>query len=229
MVVDTPRLLLLSQDVNYSALLAETLSARQFRVDSVSVSDIAVERLRKQHYDICIIDANNARAVALQTVRDIRDYNNAIPILLLSLRNERDDIVEGYRAGCSEYVLSPCPVDVMICKLQSWLRTLDVTHDNDATLTFGQCLLDTNTCTLTCDDKSYNLSYRQAGILQLLVTNRGRLVDKRTILRRLWHDDNVFAARSLNVYISGLRRLLAADNNLRIVSIRNKGYRLDGC
>ena len=224
---DSIRLLLLSQDVNYATLLAENLSARHLRVDNLSDGGVAVDRLRRHCYDICIVDANAARPTALQTVRTIREYDAAIPVLLLSGKNDTSDVIEGYVAGCSEYVLTPCAVDVMVCKIESWNAMSNTTHSASTTVAVGSFILDVSAGKLTRGTEVYKLPYRQAAILQMLAENPNRLVERRVILRRIWHDDSVFAARSLNVYLYALRKVVEQYGDVKIVAVRNKGYRLE--
>lgn len=206
-------------------MLAEVLRGHEMNVEVVSNVDLALDNYSRNHYHLCIVDDSSATAQGQTLVQRMRELNVMMPILLLSVRQDKQDIVNGYETGCDEYITLPQSAEVIACKIRSWLRR-ELLDSPDKTYHFASFDFDTALQTLSANGKTMILSNKQSGVLRLLVENEGRVVDSKTILRRVWQDDTTFAARSLSVFVTKLRALLSEDKSVEIKNLRGKGYRL---
>ena len=218
-------ILFFSVDRNYAQLLADYLSAQQMSVDVLTDVELALDNFTRNYYHLCLIDNSYSVEQGLSVVRQMRQINPMMPLLVMSTRQDKQDILHGYEAGCDEYIVIPQSAEVITCKIRSWLRRL--TSDlQDKVFEFASFRFDTATQMLISPQRTTCLSGKQSEILRLLVENKGKVVERRTILRRVWKDDNIFASRSLNVFITQLRGILSSDPTVEIHSIRGRGYRL---
>ena len=218
-------ILFFSVDGNYAQLLADYLSAQQMSVDVVTNAELTLDNFARNYYHLCLIDNSYSLEQGLSVVRQMRQINPMIPLLVLSTRQDKQDIIYAYEAGCDEYIVIPQSAEIITCKIRSWLRRL--TADlQDKVFEFASFRFDTATQTIVSPQGSVCLSGKQAEVLRLLVENAGKVVERRTILRRVWKDDNVFVSRSLNVFITQLRSILSSDSSVEIRSVRGRGYRL---
>ncbi len=223
---DSVSILFFSTDRNYAELLAENLLREQMRVQVVADAELALDNFARNYYDLCIIDCSAARSQGLSVVSQMRQMNTMMPLLVLSTRQDKQDIIEGYDAGCDEYIVIPIATDVLVRKLRSWLRRLQL-RQPDKVYRFASCVFDSSLQTLAVGDQpAVVLSVKQSEVLRILADSIGQLVERKTILRQVWKDDSVFASRSLNVFISSLRNILSADDRVELRGLRGRGYRL---
>lgn len=222
-----PNILLATTDASYALLLSENLEQRGFEVEHTSNMRLAIERIRLHAFDLCMLQTGTMSATALQTLREIRQYDEKIPVLLLSEKYEKEAILDGYAAGCDEYVVTPVSVDVLECKLYSWLRraVVDV-RLSLAKISIGEFVLDPSRQTFSNASMSRHLSAKQTLLLQLLAQNKNKVVEREIILRKVWRDDSVFAARSLRVYINKLKQMFADIDGIEVLSVARRGYML---
>lgn len=224
---DKLQIMILATDLNYASLLNDNLVEHGFIVDTTANMRLALERIRLRNYDLVLFDTGTAYASALQTLRDIREFNEHVPVLLLSGKNEKDMILDAYRYGCDEYVLTPVSVDVLVCKINSWIRRTKEPETDDTTpLQIGSFTFFPQEQVLVNGEDRRRLSNKQSRLLLLLAVNHNTIVERRIILRRVWKDDSVFAARSLSVFISQLRKILSDIDGVTIEGVTGKGYGL---
>jgi DNA-binding response OmpR family regulator len=153
----------------------------------------------------------------------IRQKHDRLPILILSAKTDRDDIIRAYELGCDDYVTKPFSMDILICKIEAIMRrSRKYMESNQSEWLLGNLLYDSVRQQLG----DQHLSTRENELLKMLCQNLNNLVDRNRILMSIWGEDTYFNARSLSVYINHLRNYLGEDNPMRIMSVHGKGYKL---
>lgn len=220
-------ILLCEDDANYGLLLCDYLRRQQYRVDYAQDGEEGWQMFNNNHYDFCIFDVMMPVRNGFELAKAIRLTGSQVPILFLTARSAVEDILEGYRSGADDYVLKPCAMDVLVCKIECILARFRRQQQPATTrYTLGSFVYDSAGQTLTKGSILRNLSSKENDVLALLAQNINRLVEKKLLLTSVWHDDSYFANRSLNVYINHLRTLLKEDDAVRIINEHGKGYKL---
>jgi len=216
-------ILLCEDDVNLASVVIEYLRAHDFSVDHATDGNEGLEALYGKNYDLCILDTSVPEQDALSMIQQLRDSGKQLPIILISDRGDKDDIIAGYQAGCDDYVLKPFSMDILICKIQAFLRRAQLEDENQETIfKVGNVTFDAVKQTLGKN----HLSTRENDLLLMLCRKMNKVVDRSQILKTLWQADNYFSARSLAVYINHLRHILSNVKNVRIIAVHGKGYKL---
>lgn len=219
----TSQILLVEDDINLSTLLSDYLRSKDYLVDTAPNGKEAWEIMAKKHYDIIITDITMPQMSGLQLMKAIRDGGNQIPIIVLSARNDRDDIIRGYQLGCDDYVTKPFTMDILICKIEAILRRCRIANQS-AEMEFDLGGVHFDAVRQMLGDK--RLSTRENDLLLMLSQNMGKVVERNRILMSLWGDDTYFNARSLSVYVNHLRNYIGKDCAVKILSVHGKGYKM---
>ncbi len=220
-------ILLCEADVNYGMLFCEFLQNRGYKVDLAHDGTTAWQLFTQNQYDICIFEVRLPQKNGLELTRDIRATESTIPIIFLTERKQPEDILAGYHAGADDYVIKPCLMEIMICKIESIMRRIREKEADAVTIyPLGQFTFDVAHQTLTSGDQTIHLSSRENDVLLMLCKRANRLVERSTILKNIWQNDSYFSTRSLSVYINHLRHHLAAEPKVKIMSVHGKGYKI---
>lgn len=221
-------ILLTSTDIAYASLLSQSLKSKGFHVDSLSNTDLIIERLQEAVYDLAIVDCAANNAAAMHLVGEFREVDETLPVIVIGSKDEKEDICQAYRAGADEYVTKPYDIDVLVCKINSWLRRPQLALRRQQTkMQIGIFTLDTEAQTLSHNTTSQHLSVKENEVLALLAQNINKVVEKRFILRRVWKTDSYFAQRSLSVYVNHIKHYLEDDPDIQIQGLRGRGYKLN--
>ncbi|MBR5855516.1 MAG: response regulator transcription factor [Paludibacteraceae bacterium] len=219
----TDHILLVEDDLNLSTVLADYLQSKNFVVDIASNGKDAWELLSKRHYDILLTDIVMPQMNGWQLIKMVRESNSVIPIIVVSAKTDREDIIRGYQLGCDDYLTKPFSMDILICKIDAVLR---------------RCRLGDRACEMVFDLNGVcfdavrqtlgkrRLSSRENELLLMLCQNMDKTVERNRILMTLWGSDTYFNSRSLSVYINHLRNYIGKDNVVKIISVHGKGYKM---
>ena len=222
-MTQTTYILLLEDDINLSTVLADYLRSKGYAVDTAMDGKEGWEMLSHKHYDILLTDIMMPRMNGLQVLKNLRDGNNPIPVIIVSAKNDREDIIKGYNLGCDDYVTKPYSMDILICKIEAVLRRYHAS-DNVNEMEFDLNGLHFDAVRQTLGE--VRLSSRENELLLTLCQNMGKVVDRSRILTNLWGEDTYFNSRSLSVYINHLRNYIGKDSSVKILSVHGKGYKL---
>ena len=222
-MTQTTYILLLEDDINLSTVLADYLRSKGYAVDTAMDGKEGWEMLSHKHYDILLTDIMMPRMNGLQVLKNLRESNNPIPVIIVSAKNDREDIIKGYNLGCDDYVTKPYSMDILICKIEAVLRRYRV-HEKNNEMEFNLNGLHFDAVRQLLDD--IHLSSRENELLLTLCQNMGKVVDRSRILTSLWGEDTYFNSRSLSVYINHLRNYMGKDSAVKILSVHGKGYKL---
>ena len=219
------KILLVDNDQNFGLLLSEYLSDSGYEVDYTSDSSVSIEKLSETTYNLVLTEVDLMPISGLDLLRDIRLMYRETAVIFLSHLSRKEDILAGYKAGCDEYITKPCPMDILLAKIAAVLSRYMPREELPEQFEYKGVRLDATKQNLSINGKETHLTTHQNELLCLLWQNKNHLVARDVVLKKIWRGDSYFQSRSLNVFINQLRQLLG-DTDIRIVSVRGRGYRL---
>ena len=216
-------ILLVEDDVNLQTVLADYLRSKDYVVEQASNGAEAWDLIMIKHYDLVISDIMMPKTNGYELLKLIRQKSEKLPVIMLSAKTDRDDIIRAYELGCDDYVTKPFSMDILICKIDAVVRRCRMFSASEQTVwSLGDLMFDSVRQQL--GDK--HLSSRENDLLRMLCQNMNDLVDRNRILVSIWGEDTYFNARSLSVYVNHLRNYLGENSPIRIMSVHGKGYKL---
>ncbi len=216
-------ILVVEDEPTLRRIIVDALSRVGYGVTSACDGVEGVELFRAKQPDLVVADIMMPHMDGFEMVREMRRISTTTQYLFLSARSDSDDVVEGFHVGGNDYLRKPFAMSELLVRIESLLSRLP---SDKSIYDIGQYRFDSKQWTLYHGDTQHRLSAREATILHILVENRESVVNSRTILLEIWGDDSYYNLRSLNVFISKLRSLLASDPTIEINSVRGVGYRL---
>ena len=216
-------ILLVEDDLNLSTVLADYLQSKEYQVTTAANGQEAWELLSNKHFDIMLTDISMPKKNGWQLMKSVRESGMLIPIIVLSAKTDREDIIRGYQLGCDDYLTKPFSMDILICKIEAILRRYRMASQTDE-MEFDLNGLHFDAVRQTLGDK--RLSSRENELLLMLCQNMDKTVERSRILMMLWGSDTYFNSRSLSVYVNHLRNYIGKDNVVKILSVHGKGYKL---
>ena len=216
-------ILLVEDDASLNTVLADYLRSKDYTVETAQNGKEAWELIIIKHYDLIITDIMMPKMNGFELLKLIRAQYINLPVIMLSAKTDRDDIMQAYSMGCDDYVTKPFSMDILICKIEAVLRRFRLINESEQTeWQLGELAFDSVRQQLG----DLHLSSRENDLLKMLCQNMGQLVDRNRILMSIWGADTYFNARSLSVYINHLRKYLGEESPIRIMSVHGKGYKL---
>ena len=222
------KLLLAEDDENLGLLLKEYLIAKGFDAELFPDGEAAYKGFMKAHFDICILDIMMPKKDGFSLAKDIKAVNPDIPIIFLTAKNLKDDVIEGFKLGADDYITKPFSMEELIFRIEAILRrtSLESTAVMEPVFTLGKFTFDTRKQTLMDGDKTVKLTTKESDLLKLLCQNANKVLERNYALKSIWIDDNYFNARSMDVYITKLRKHLKDEPSVEIINVHGKGYKL---
>ena len=218
------KVLYVEDEPNLGRIVGESLESRGFSVYRVEDGDRVMEEYREAAPDICVLDVMLPGADGFTLAREIRNINPEIPIIFLTAKSQTADLLEGFEAGGNDYIRKPFSIEELIVRINNLLRLtrLDDRSGKDH-IRIGPYLFLPRRFELRLGEKSWKLSSRESGLLDLLYRHRNATLLRKDVLMSLWGDDSVFNSRSLDVYITRLRKYLS-QGKVRINTVKGIGY-----
>ena len=219
------KILIIEDDVLLANSLKALLERKGFTVEAVHDGETGAEYAELGIYDLLILDVMMPGLDGYQVARQVRARRCSTPILMLTAKSGLEDRIEGLNAGADYYLTKPFDSRELLACINALLRRQGGQVDE---MTYGNTALDLSSCMLLCGQRSVQLSAREFDVMRLLLQSRGGNLSKEAILSRVWGYDSNAVENHVEVYISFLRKKLASiGSNLRIVSLRRLGYRLE--
>lgn len=224
----TIRVLLAEDDENLGFLLKEYLQAKEYDVDLYKDGEKAYRGFQNNYYDICILDVMMPIKDGFTLAKEIRMANPAMPILFLTAKSLKEDVIEGFSIGADDYMTKPFSIEELLMRIEAILRRTrkDSPDSEQSSFQIGRYLFDATKQTLQLDDEVRKLTTKESELLKYLCINKNSLLDRNFALKTIWVDDSYFNARSMDVYITKLRKYLANDPTIEIINVRGKGFKL---
>ena len=221
------KVLLAEDDENLGSLLREYLQAKSYETHWVTDGDKAFKSFEKNKYDICILDIMMPVKDGFTLAKEIRMLNREVPIIFLTAKSMKEDVFEGFSIGADDYITKPFSMEELLYRMQAILRRTkgDISKKQEI-YNIGKYRFDTNKHLLILEDKEQKLTTKESDLLRLLCNNANQVLERNFALRAIWIDDNYFNARSMDVYITKLRKYLKEDPSIEIMNIHGTGYKL---
>lgn len=222
------KLLLAEDDENLGLLLKEYLIARGYDADLYPDGEAAYKGFMKEHYDICILDIMMPKKDGFTLAKDIRIVNSEMPIIFLTAKTLKDDVIEGFKMGADDYITKPFSMEELIFRIEAILRRTaqESQASSQPVFTLGKYTFDTHKQTLSDGVETLKLTTKESDLLKLLCQNANKVLERNYALKSIWIDDNYFNARSMDVYITKLRKHLKDEPSVEIINVHGKGYKL---
>jgi DNA-binding response OmpR family regulator len=221
------KILLVEDDANLGFVIKDNLSLKGYEVTLCNDGRQAIDNFKASLYQLCLLDVMLPKADGFAVARHIRAQDKEVPILFLSAKNMTEDKLSGFRTGADDYITKPFSFEELFYRIEVFLRRrkpiLDAEH---ITVRLGQYLFDSEKLTLDCPQCSKTLTQREALILQLLCRHQNNTLKREEILNHVWGNDDYFMGRSLDVFISKLRKYLQYDPSVQIINQHGVGFSL---
>lgn len=225
--IDDVKILLCEDDENLGMLLREYLEAKGYEAELCIDGEEGYKAFREGRFDLCILDVMMPKMDGFTLASRIREMNSEIPFMFLTAKTLKDDIREGFEIGADDYITKPFSMEEVVFRIEAILRRVRGKKDRNITVhKIGKFTFDTQKQILSIGDQQTKLTTKEAELLTLLSTKANELLQRDYALKTIWIDDNYFNARSMDVYITKLRKHLKADPNVEILNVHGKGYKL---
>jgi two-component system, OmpR family, response regulator VicR len=223
------RILYVEDDITLSYVTRENLELKGFTVDFCEDGLNALEMMKAAAYDLCILDVMLPKMDGFTLAGKIREMNTGIPILFLTARSTKEDRITGFHSGGDDYITKPFSIEELVLKIEVFLKRRNIiTAGNPGrrSAKLGGFSYDAANRQLSDGQNEFELTHRENELLGFLAAHPGEIIKREDILVKVWGSDHFFASRSLDVFISRLRKILKSDPGIRIENIHNTGYRL---
>lgn len=223
------KLLLVEDEKNFGMLLKDYLVMNGFEVELCEDGVQGLQAFSRETFDLCIVDIMMPKKDGFTLSTEIKAMNKTIPLIFLTARTMREDIIRGYKIGADDYIIKPFDSEVLLLKINAVLnRHSAITYDSMVfNHQIGRFNFNAKLRTLIYNsDTEYKLSPKEAALLNLLCQHKNDVLLREKALKQIWKDDNYFTARSMDVYIVKLRKYLLPDTNIEISNLHGNGYSL---
>lgn len=230
METENKKILLVEDDQNFGAILKDYLTLNDFDVTLAKNGMEGFEKFKKDTYDLCILDVMMPYKDGYTLAKEIREKNKDVPIIFLTAKSMKEDVLKGYKVGADDYLNKPFDSEVLLMKIKAIMqrKAADTKNDNvKFEFTIGNFHLNSKLRFLTYkDEEPIKLSPKENELLKMLVLHENDLMPRELALTKIWRDDNYFTSRSMDVYIAKLRKYLKRDEDVEILNIHGEGFRL---
>ena len=221
------KMLLCEDDENLGMLLREYLEAKGYTTTLCPDGEAGFREFSKNKFDIAVLDVMMPKKDGFTLAQEIRQSNADLPIIFLTAKTLKEDILEGFKLGADDYITKPFSMEELVFRVEAILRRVRGKKNKESTLYhIGRFTFDTQTQLRTIDDNQTKLTTKENELLSLLCSHANDILQRDFALKTIWIDDNYFNARSMDVYITKLRKHLKEDPQIEIINIHGKGYKL---
>lgn len=223
------KILLAEDDSNLGNLLRTYLAAKNYETTLCINGRIALEAFPKDSFSLCILDIMMPEMDGLALAKEIRMIKEEIPVIFLTAKNQKEDVLEGFRSGADDYITKPFSMEELLYRIEAILRrstgNSSLVKKEDSYI-IGQYTFNPLKQLLVYNEKTTKLTTKESELLELLCRHGNEILERNFALKTIWIDDNYFNARSMDVYITRLRKYLMKDPAVKILNVHGKGYKL---
>lgn len=223
------RILYVEDDLTLSFVTRDNLELKGYRVDSAVDGLKALKMIESGSYDLYILDVMLPLMDGFSLAGKIREKNVDTPIIFLTARSMKEDRIRGLQIGADDYLTKPFSIEELVLKIEVFLRRSKIVPSANSrapVIRLGDYTFDTANQHLSGAGKNHSLTFRECELIRLFAENLNQIVKREEILLKVWGNDQYFSSRSLDVFISRIRKLLNADPSIKIENIHNIGYRM---
>uniref|UniRef100_UPI00404ACD19 response regulator transcription factor n=1 Tax=Flavobacterium sp. TaxID=239 RepID=UPI00404ACD19 len=219
------KVLLAEDEPNLGMIVKESLENRNFQVTHCLDGVEAQKTFLQNKFDVLVLDIMMPKKDGFTLAKEIRQTDKIIPILFLTSKSQTQDVVDGFKIGGNDYLKKPFSMEELIVRIESLVHRVEII-DEKVAFEIGEFELNPDTQMLSHPSKSVMLTHRESALLQLLIQNKGIIIERSFILETIWGADDFFNGRSMDVFITKLRKKLSLDSQIQIINIRGRGYKL---
>ena len=224
-----PKILYVEDDVNLGFVTKDNLTKKEYDITLCEDGLTAAQTFQKQKFDLCILDVMLPKIDGFALAQKFRDKDKNVPILFLTAKAMLEDKLQGFKLGGDDYITKPFSIDELVLKIEVFLKRSKVFTESAGmeknTYDIAAYVFDFKELTLTNGKNTYTLTIREAELLRMLTINRNQVVRRESILHQVWGEDNYYIGRSLDVFVSRLRKMFADEPNVEIENVRGVGFK----
>lgn len=219
------KILLAEDEPSLGQIIKESLETRNFEVLLCVNGELAYETYKRENPLLLVLDVMMPKKDGFTLAKEIRKENMEIPIIFLTAKSQTEDVVKGFNLGGNDYLRKPFSMEELIVRIIALLKRGENENGNDV-IKIGNYLFNVKNQTLVLNGDSETLTHRESELLYHLIKHKNQVLDRSFILKKLWGDDDFFNARSMDVFITKLRKKLKDDASIQIINVRGYGYKL---
>lgn len=224
-----PHLLYVEDDESLSFVTKDNLELQGYEITYADDGTKALEIIREQSFDLCVLDVMLPGADGFTIAQEIRKTNADVPIIFLTAKSLKEDKIHGLKIGADDYITKPFSIEELILKIEIFLKRNKITSGKAPEITrleIGKFTFDYKNLELHGNGAPRSLTQKEADLLRFFIQNKNEVLKRAQILESLWGEDDYFMGRSLDVFISRLRKYLKDDKSLKIENIHGVGFRM---
>ena len=230
METQNKKILLVDDDPNFGTVLKDYLTMNDYNVIHAKNGMEGFEKFKKDDYDLCILDVMMPYKDGFTLAKDIREKNQDVPIIFLTAKAMKEDVLKGYKVGADDYLNKPFDSEVLLMKIKAIMQRKakdSIAESKEFEFQIGNFFLNTKLRFLTSHKENpVKISPKENELLRLLALHKNDLMPRELALIKIWRDDNYFTSRSMDVYIAKLRKYLNKEDDVEIINIHGEGFRL---
>lgn len=222
------KLLVVEDDPNLGDILQEYLQMKGYDTTLCRDGEEGWNKFKKDKYDLCLLDIMMPKKDGFTLAKEIKKIEENLPILFLTAKNQKDDIIEGLKIGADDYLTKPFSMEELLLRITAILRRTQKSTEvvSLKTYTFGDFVLHYDEQYIEGPEGKHKLTSKENELIRLLASEVNRLVNRSHALKQIWGDDSYFNARSMDVYLSKIRKILKDDPKVQIITVHGEGFKL---
>ncbi len=222
------KIFLLEDDQSFGSVMKAFLEMNDYLVHWISDGKNAISTFRDDVYDLCILDVMLPSLDGFSIAKEIKLINNRIPLIFLTAKTMKEDILTGYSLGADDYITKPFDTEVLLCKIKVLLSRHNGINSKELNIEYqiGSFIFNYETRNIESKTSTIRLSPRESDLLKMLCESMNSVLSREKVLKTLWGNENFYTARSMDVYIARLRKYFKEDPSLQIINIPSSGYLL---
>lgn len=224
-----PKILLVEDDANLGFVTKDRLGEAGYEVTLARDGFSGYQQFMKSHYDLCIFDIMLPKKDGFELLKEVRHADNKVPIIFLTAKSMLDDKIKGFKGGADDYITKPFNMEELILRVEALLKRSKTSESGIAKdfFTVGKYTFDFKNLTLKIGHQSKTLTKKEAELLRLLCLNMGNVLEREVALNIIWGNDDYFLGRSMDVFITKLRKYLGEDPKIKIINVHGVGFKME--
>ncbi len=227
--MDKTKILVIEDDPNLRYILQESLELQGFNVVRCEDGEAGHSAFLKEKFDLCLIDVMLPKKDGFTLAREIRKVDQHIPIIFLTAKSLKEDRIKGFKIGGDDYITKPFSMEELVLRIQAVLKRSKnhrIFSQEPKIFTIGTFHFDHEQQILSYKNMTQKLTHKEAELLKLLCLNLNQILEREIALKQIWGDDSFFTARSMDVYITKLRKYLSDDDRIEIINVHGRGFKM---
>ena len=226
---NSKKILLVEDDLNFGNILKEYLQINNYDLVLARNGIEGYDKFLSAEFDLCILDVMMPYKDGFSLAKEIRSKNEEVPLIFLTAKNLKEDVLKGFKIGADDYLTKPFDTEVLLAKIKAIMsrkKIFNVPSSEDIIFKIGKFHFNSKLRILSLEKKQFKLSPKENELLRLLIINVDDLLSREIALNKIWRDDSYFASRCMVVYIAKLLKYFSLDTNIEIINIHGEGFRL---